>query len=71
MKVRVTHNGVSNTKYQSITVKNKLNAAAYGYRLPDGRIYLMNASEGSYDTVRWEIGSFVSGAPNSVITDAG
>ncbi len=45
MKVRVTNNGVSNSKYQTIHVKNKLKANVYGYRLPDGRIYFLNASE--------------------------
>lgn len=55
MKLRVTNNGVSNSKYQTIHVKNKLKAAAYAYKLPDDRIYLMNASEGSYEQVHWEI----------------
>ncbi len=45
MKVRVTNNGVSNSKYQTIHVKNKLKADVYGYKLPDGRTYLINASE--------------------------
>lgn len=45
MKLRVTNNGVSNSKYQTIHVKNKLQANAYLYRLPDNRIYIMNASE--------------------------
>ena len=45
MKVRVTNNGVSNSKYQTIHVKNKLKANTYLYRLPGNRIYIMNASE--------------------------
>jgi PKD repeat protein len=45
MKVRVTNNGVSNSKYQTIHVKNKLKANVNSYKLPDGRILLLNASE--------------------------
>ena len=70
MKVRVTNNGVSNTKYQTIHVKNKLKADVYGYRLPDGRIYLMNASEGSYDKAHWEIGSTLSDSLASVMIES-
>lgn len=44
IKVRVTNNGVSNTKYQTITIKNPLKAAYYGYKLQNGDIYLLNAS---------------------------
>jgi hypothetical protein len=70
MKVRVTNNGVSNSKYQSIHVKNKLKADVYGYKLPDGRIYLMNASEGSYDKAHWEIGSTLSDTLASVMIES-
>lgn len=45
VKVRVTYNGVSNTKYQTIYVKNELKAAAHGYRLPNGNYYFLNSSE--------------------------
>jgi hypothetical protein len=45
MKLRVTNNGVSNSKYQIIHVRNKLKADVFGYRLPDGRLYFINASE--------------------------
>ncbi len=70
MKIRVTNNGVSNSKYQTIHVKNKLQAAVYGYRLPDDRVYLMNASEGAYESARWEIGSTISESPTWVILDS-
>jgi hypothetical protein len=69
MKVRVTYNGVSNTKYQTIHVKNKLKAAIQGYKLPDGRIYLLNSSEGSYDKTTWSIGSETYNTPTSVLVD--
>jgi PKD domain len=45
MKVRVTYNGVSNTKYGTIYVKNPLKANADIYELADGSIYIMNTSE--------------------------
>jgi hypothetical protein len=45
MKVRVTYNGVSNTKYGTIYVKNPLKADASIYELADGGIYIMNTSE--------------------------
>lgn len=45
VKVRVTYNGVSNTKYGTIYVKNPLKANADIYELPDGSIYIMNTSE--------------------------
>jgi hypothetical protein len=44
LRVRVTNNGVSNTKYQTIYVKNILKASARGYALPNGDIYLINTS---------------------------
>ncbi len=70
MKLRVTNNGVSNSKYQMVHVRNKLKADTYGYRLPDRRIYLINASEWSYDKSHWEVGSFKSESLTSIILDA-
>jgi PKD repeat protein len=70
MKVRVTNNGVSNSKYQTIHVKNKLKANVNGYKLPDGRIYLLNASEWSYDSARWTIWSTISESLTSTIVGA-
>lgn len=55
LKVRVTYNGVSNTKYQTIYVKNALKASARGYHLPDGSFYFLNTSEGPYDKALWTI----------------
>lgn len=52
-KVRVTYNGVSNSKYQTIYVKNELKAHAHGYRLKDGSYYILNSSEGIYDKALW------------------
>lgn len=57
MKVRVTNNWVSNTKYSTVYVKNALKAKTLGYKLPSWEIYLVNASQGSYDTAVWNIES--------------
>jgi PKD repeat protein len=55
MKVRVTYNGVSNTKYGTIYVKNPLKANASIYELTDGSIYILNTSEWTYDRSIWTI----------------
>lgn len=70
MKVRVTNNGVSNSKYQTIHVKNKLTAAAQVYKLPDGRTFIMNTSEWVYDKAQWEIGDTTSESLSSVLLDS-
>lgn len=70
MKVRVTNNGVSNSKYQTIHVKNKLKANVNSYKLPDGRILLLNASEWSYDSAIWTIWSTTAETLWSTIIDA-
>jgi hypothetical protein len=57
LKVRVTYNGVSNTKYATIYVKNALKAKAIGYKLPNGDISLVNVSSGPYDKALWNINS--------------
>lgn len=66
VKVRVTYNGVSNVKYWTITIKNPLKASAVGYSLSDGSVYLMNTSEGQYDTATWIIGGESIESRNSV-----
>lgn len=55
MKVKVIHNGVSNTKYQVIYVKNELKAHAQWYSIGD-TTYFLNASNGVYDSAKWNIG---------------
>lgn len=44
MKVKVVNNGVSNTKYQVIYIKNELKANAIGYRIGD-MTYFINTSK--------------------------
>lgn len=64
-KVKVTYNGTSNSKYQNIVVKNELKAKVLWYR-SDSSVYLINASEGFYDTTFWQIGDIQSDAPYSL-----
>jgi hypothetical protein len=59
MKVKVVNNGVSNTKYQVIYVKNELKARVTWHRIGD-MIYFLNSSIGSYDTAKWILGSVES-----------
>lgn len=69
MKVRVTNNWVSNTKYYTISVRNELKASYIGYKLPWDKLYLMNTSQGVYDTTQWTLGSFTSTQPEGVLVD--
>lgn len=59
MKVKVTYNWTSNTKYQLITVKNELKANVQWYRHWD-YIYLLNTSQWTYDRSLWRIGERTS-----------
>lgn len=56
MKVRVTNNGVSNTKYQTISVRNELKASTQAYLLPNDKLYILNTSQGVFDKATWTIG---------------
>lgn len=64
-KVKVTYNGVSNSKYQTIIVKNELKAKVIGYRSDDA-VYLINTSAGVYDTTSWQVGEIRSDALYSI-----
>lgn len=64
-KVKVTYNGVSNSKYQSIVVKNELKAKVIGYRSNDV-VYLINASEGVYNGASWLVGDIQSDSLYSI-----
>jgi PKD repeat protein len=66
LRVRVTNNGVSNTKYQTIYVKNILKASARGYALPNGDIYLINTSAWVYDKSVWNLGADLIESPYAV-----
>lgn len=71
VKVRVTNNGVSNTKYQTIHVRNKLKAAVDSYKLTDGQILLINASEWVYNKAKWDFGATTSEALTSMMIASG
>ena len=64
-KVKVTYNGTSNTKYQNIVVKNELKAKVHGYQNNDS-LYLINTSNGIYDSALWQIGDIQSDSLYSV-----
>lgn len=69
IRVRVTNNGVSNTKFTTVHVRNELKASTAGYKLPDNKLFLLNTSQGVYDKAKWTIGSFTSNQLESVIID--
>lgn len=55
MKVKVTNNGTSNSKYQVINIRNELKAEAKGYKFGD-QVMFINMSRGTYDRTSWSIG---------------
>ncbi len=59
MKVRVTYNGVSNVKYQTITIRNTLKASLQAYRL-ENALYLINTSQGTYDASKWKFWEYTA-----------
>lgn len=65
MKVKVTYNGTSNSKFQNITVKNELKARVQGYQKWD-IISFMNVSDGIFTTADWQVGDIRSDALHSI-----
>lgn len=59
MKVKVSYNGISNSKFQTMIVKNELKSGIKAYQSGDN-ILLVNTSEGSYDAASWTAGSIIS-----------
>lgn len=76
MKVKVVNNGISNTKYQVIYVKNELKAAVAWYRIGD-MTYFINTSKWTYDSAKWIIWSIESSSPygtsvpNAILSSSG
>lgn len=70
MKLKVVYNGVSNTKYQTISVKNELSPNVSVYRVGT-RIFAINTSGGSYEKARWTMGDFISDELGSTSYDFG
>ncbi len=69
MRVRVTNNGVTNTKYHTIHVRNELKASVQGYKISDDKLFLLNTSQGVYDKAKWSIGDYASTQLESVTLD--
>jgi PKD repeat protein len=55
IKLRVTNNWVSNTKYITVTIKNPLKADFQWYTLPNWDVYLLNTSKWPYEKAAWNI----------------
>ncbi len=76
MKVKVVNNGVTNTKYQVIYVKNELKANVTGYRIGD-MTYFMNTSKWTYDAAKWILWTIEStslygtSVPNAILASTG
>lgn len=68
-RVRVTNNGVTNTKYHTIHVRNELKASVQGYKISDDKLFLLNTSQGVYDKAKWSIGDYASTQLESVTLD--
>ena len=69
LRVRVTNNGVTNTKYHTIHVRNELKASVQGYKISDDKLFLLNTSQGVYDKAKWTIGNYSSTQLESVTLD--
>lgn len=76
MKVKVVNNGISNTKYQVVYVKNELKAHVAWYRIGD-MTYFMNTSKWAYDSAKWILWSLESNStygtsiPNAILSSSG
>ncbi len=69
MKVKVTYNGASNSKFQNITVKNELKAQFKAYKKGD-LLSFLNVSQGVYDTTIWQVGDIRSDSLYNIIVRA-
>ncbi len=65
----MTNNGVTNTKYHTIHVRNELKASVQGYKISDDKLFLLNTSQGVYDKAKWSIGDYASTQLESVTLD--
>lgn len=65
MKVKVTYNGTSNSKYQTLVVKNELKASVKAYRSWDS-VLLMNTSQWIFDKSFWQAGPITSESMESI-----
>lgn len=69
-KVKVTYKGISNTKYQAITVKNEL-TPNLEYIAIGKKFIFLNTTKGLYTKVKWTIGDTTSANTDSFTYDFG
>lgn len=69
-KVKVTYKGISNTKYQTITVKNKIQPNLEYIAIGKKFIFL-NTTKGFYTKAKWTLGDVISTTPDSFVYDFG
>lgn len=63
MKVKVTYKGISNTKYQTVTVKNDLRPSAE-YIAIGRKFIFLNTTPGVYQTAKWNVGNGIATSEN-------
>lgn len=68
-KVKVTYKGVSNTKYQTIVVKNEI-SPNLEYVAIGKKFVFFNTTRGLYTSAKWRIGDVTSTNPTSFVYDA-
>ncbi|EKD30196.1 MAG: WD-40 repeat protein, partial [uncultured bacterium (gcode 4)] len=68
-KVKVTYKGVSNTKYQTIVVKNEI-TPNLEYVAIGKKFVFFNTTRGLYTSAKWRIGDVTSTNPASFVYDA-
>lgn len=68
MKVKVTSNGVTNSKFQQVVVDNVLEPSTMVYRM-GSRVFAINTSLGKYTTTKWTIGDYFSENPDYALYD--
>lgn len=69
-KVKVTYKGISNTKYQAITVKNEI-VPNLEYIAIGKKFIFLNTTKGLYSKVKWSLGDVTSTTPDSFIYNFG
>jgi len=63
MKVKVTYKGISNTKYQTVNVKNDLRPGAE-YIAIGRKFIFLNTTPGIYQTAKWNLGNGIATSEN-------
>lgn len=69
-KVKVTYKGISNTKYQAITVKNQIQPNLE-YIAIGKKFVFFNTTKGFYTKAKWSLGDVSSTVPDSFVYDFG